>query len=160
MEILDLFDINGNHLNKTMVRASRPISDGEYIKIVTIWIKCKNKFLIQKTSEAKHNEYAVSGGHVPTGTTPIEQAVIELDEELGIKITTGQLSYLGRVVRGHVLFETYLLEDDNFDTYPITLQETEVEDVLWLNSSEIEYLINKSDFRESSAMQYDKFIRI
>ena len=159
MEILDLFDANGNPLHKTIVRASRKLNHDEYIKIVTIWINCKGKYLIQKTSKEKHSEYAVSGGHIPTGVNPTDQAVIEISEELGVTIDRNQLKYLGRILRGQVFFETYLLEDDTFDGLQLTLQESEVESVLWLYSSEIEEMISREDFRISSALQYEKLIK-
>lgn len=159
MEVLDLFNIEGEPLGKTIIRGEHTFGEDEYIKIVTVWIKCKNKYLIQRTSEQKHSEYAVSGGHIPTGKTPAQQAVIELDEELGVQINESSLQSLGSIVKGHVIFETYLLEDDSFDTRKMTLQESEVDSVYWLTIDDIEKLINSDEFRPSSALQFNKFIK-
>ena len=159
MEILDLFDKNGTPLNKTIARGSKAFLEGEYIKIVTVWIKCKDKYLIQKTSTNKHNEFAVSGGHIPTGKTPQTQAIIEIKEELGINLKESDLNYLGNMIWGHAIFETFIVFDDQFDQYQFTLQKSEVENIDWFTSQELDQLISNSNFRTSSALQYKKFIK-
>ncbi len=41
MEILDLYDKNGNLLNKTVERGCKNLGDNEFIKVVTVWLECK-----------------------------------------------------------------------------------------------------------------------
>lgn len=53
MEFLNLYDDNGQILSKTIVRGSKNLLENENIKLVTIWIKCKNKYLIQESSIEK-----------------------------------------------------------------------------------------------------------
>jgi len=161
MEILDLYDINGNKLNKTIVRGNRDIPDGEYFKVVSIWIKSGLKFLIQICSEEKGGEYAVTGGHVSSGNESSQQAIIESDEELGLKIDSSKLEYLGNtILNNKVIFDVYLYEpEENLEDYDFKLQKSEVEDIVWLSKDDIEDLIIKDMFRQSSAMQYFKFIK-
>lgn len=159
MEYLDLFDINGKNLNKTILRGDKNFLDGEYIKICTVWIKNNDKFLIQKTSKEKGSDYAVSGGHVPSGTTPITQAVVELREELGIIISETDLNYIGREVIGHVIFEVYLLEYEKILEQKFELQKEEVENINWLTKPEIELLSNERLIRKSTLIQYNNIIK-
>lgn len=160
MEYLDIYDINGNLQNKIIARGDKNFQDGEYIKLAVIWLKCKDKYLVQKCSPQKGGEYAITGGHVPTGFTSEEQAVVELDEELGIKLSIDDITFLGTVIKGnHAMFDIFLYEDDNIDNATITLQEDEVESVNWFTKSEIEKLISNGVFRESSTLHYEKFIK-
>ena len=159
MEILDLFNKDGTPLGKTIQRGNKDFLDGEFIKIVTVWIKCKNKYLIQKTSPSKHNEYAVSGGHIPTGSTPQKQALVELKEELGVNLKESDLNYLGNIIIGHVIFESFIVIDDDFDKYKFNLQESEVSNIDWFTIEELNNLVHETNFRKSSALQYEKFIK-
>ncbi len=159
MELLDLYNINGGKLNKTIVRGEKNYLEGEYIKLAVIWIECKGKYLVQKCSQSKGGEYAITGGHVPAGVTSLDQIVIEVEEELGVKINKDSLRFLGSIAPKRAIFDVYLLQDDNFDTYNLTLQQEEVEDVLFLTKQEIEQLISEGTFRKSSCSHYEKFIK-
>lgn len=159
MEILDIYDKLGNRTNKTTPRGNKNLQDDEYIKIVVIWIKCQGKWLIQKCSEETGGEYAVTGGHVPSGYTAENQAKIEIMEELNLKIDENRLAYLGTITRGHALFDCYLYEDNTIHNYPFVLQEEEVESIHWLNNEEIDQLIEQGLLRQSSQAQYEKYIK-
>ena len=159
MELLGLFNKEGEYLNKNIVRGNKDFKDGEYIKLATIWIKKDDQYLIQKCSEQKGGEYAVSGGHVTDGNSSKEQAVMELNEELGLIVDINDLRFLGNIYRAHAIFDVYLVADIDFDIHKCVLQESEVESVHWLTKKQIEKLIANNKFRKSSEEQYDKFIK-
>ena len=159
MELLGLFDNNGKYLDKSIVRGDKNFKDGENIKLATVWIKKEDKYLIQKCSVQKGGEYAVSGGHVTYGNTSNEQAVIELNEELGLDVEQNDLKFLGMIQRGHAIFDVYLIENNNLNIDISKLQEEEVESIHWLTKNQIEKLIANNKFRKSSEEQYDKFIK-
>ena len=160
MELLDLYNIQGEKLGKTIERGNKP-NDNEYIKLATVWIKNDIRFLIQKCSEEKGGEYAVTGGHVTAGNTSLQQAIIESKEELDIELNTNDLEFLGSIYRGKAIFDVYLYEDEDYklSEHKFNLQKSEVEDICWLSKNDIEDLIIKNEFRESSAEQYFKFIK-
>lgn len=160
MEILDLYNIKGEKLNKTIIRGNKP-DDGEYIKLACVWIKSDIRFLIQICSEEKGSEYAVTGGHVTSGNTSLKQAVVECQEELGIELNPNDLQFLGSIYRGKAIFDVFLYEDEDYtlSTHDFDLQKSEVESVCWLSKNDIEDLILKNEFRESTAEQYFKFIK-
>ena len=159
MELLDLIDIEGNKLGKTMVRGNKPENDGEYIQIVTIYLKSNNKYLIQLTSKEKGSIYAVTGGHVSSGNEVKEQALIECKEELGIDLEIDKLEYKGRIVGRFAIFFVYLYEDNDLEYKKMELQKEEVEKVYWLTVQELDDLIAKGVVRDSTCKQFNEFIR-
>ena len=162
MELIDLIDINGNKINKTIVRGhSDEINEGEYVPVVAIYLRSGIRYLIQYTSEAKGHYYATTGGVVPSGGEPLKQAVIEVEEELGLKLKESDLRYLGNIVRDDIIMYVYIYEDDSceIEKYPFKLQDSEVEKILWLSKDEIEDLILKGMLRESTCEHYLKFIK-
>lgn len=159
MEYLGLFDNSGNPLHKTIVRGNKDFKTGENIKLATIWIKCKDEFLIQKCSIEKGGEFATTGGHVQAGKTSLEQAVLELKEELNLDVEKSQLRFLGNIYRPHAIFDVFILEDDNLKTFKFALQKEEVESVHWLKNGEILELVKDGKLRASSAEQFAKFIQ-
>lgn len=159
MELLGLYDNAGRFLNKSIVRGNKNYKDGENIKLVTIWIGCKGKYLIQKCSKEKGGEYAVSGGHVTFGNTSEEQAVLEIKEELDVDIELKDLRFCGNIYRPHAIFDVYMIDDDAFKIEACKLQESEVESVQWMTKRQIEKLIKSNQLRKSSEEQFVKFIK-
>ena len=159
MEILDIYDINNNKTGRTIVRGDKNLKDGEFIKLVVIWIEDNNKYLVQKCSEEKGSEFAITGGHVSSGNEAKVQAVIEIEEELGVKVEESSLQFLGIITKKNAMFEVYILKDVITQNTKFVLQESEVESVSWLDEGQIEDLIKNGVFRKSSQMHYEKFIK-
>lgn len=158
MELLDLYDKKGNKINKTIIRGEKP--EEGYIMVSIVFIKNTNgEYLIQRTSKEKGLEYASTGGHVNTGETSLECIIRELEEELGLTVKKEELSFLGLEVRtkAPVIFAVYALEKD-VDIDKLTLQEEEVESVIWLSKEEIIKLIENKDFKESHGDIFIKYI--
>jgi 8-oxo-dGTP pyrophosphatase MutT (NUDIX family) len=158
MELLDLVDFDGRLLGRTVERGT-PLGDDEYIQLVIVYLKCRDKFLLQKTSIQKGDEYAATGGHVSSGNTSKEQAVIECNEELGITLDSKKLELLGKLYSRHRIFNVYLYEDNSLDQSKMVLQNDEVDSVYWFTPVEIDELIAKGMVRLSTCKHYQKFIR-
>lgn len=157
MEKLDIYDIDGNKTQKVVNRGEQ-LGQGEFIKLAVVYLKCGDKYLVQKCSEQKGGEYAITGGHTTSGNTSKQQAEVEVMEELGILIDEQKLTYLGNVIKGHGIFDVFLYDDNNLEKQKFVLQTEEVENVFWLNKSQICELIDKKLMRESSCLHYLKFI--
>ena len=80
MEILDIYDSNGNPTGKKITRGKDKLNENEFIKLVVVWIEYNGKYLIQKTSKEKDSVYAITGGHLTSGNSETEQIVIEVRE--------------------------------------------------------------------------------
>lgn len=158
MEKLDVYTIDGIKTQK-IVNRGEVLADGEYIKLAIVYLKCGDKFLVQKCSVQKGGEYAITGGHTTSGNTSKQQAKLEVMEELGILIDEQKLEYLGNIVKGHGIFDVFLYEDITLEKQKIVLQAEEVENVFWLTKDEIENIIEQNLMRASSCEHYTKFIK-
>lgn len=159
MEILDLYDDNGNKLNKTIVRGNKP-SDGENIMLAIVFIKDKDgKYLIQKASKEKGGYYSTTGGHVTIGEDSKTTIIREVNEELGLKVNSDiELFGTFKFPNKNCLFSVFELALDNIDIDSLTLQVEEVESVNLLTKEEVLELIDKNKFLESHGYFFKKYI--
>jgi len=160
MEILDLYDDNGNKLNKTIVRGNKP-NEGENIMLSIVFIKDKDgKYLIQKTSKEKGNQYSTTGGHVTHGEDGLTTIIREIKEELGIDASKDDLKFVNKIKfpNKQCIFNIYELLIDNIDIKNITIQESEVEFVELLSKDEIKKIIEEEKFLASHAYIFENYI--
>ena len=86
MELLDVYDSNGNVTGRKIIRGDKTavLDENEHIAVAVIFIENDNgEFLIQRTSQEKGGEFSSTGGHVDSGETPMEaldKLVIQEDE--------------------------------------------------------------------------------
>ena len=156
---LNVFDDNGKLLKEKISRKDKlNLEDGKNFRIVLIYIKnSEDKYLIQKCSKEKNGVYATCGGHVDYGNSSIETALIELEEELGLKVIEKELKFLKTYKHKKAFCDVYLLEKD-IDINNLKLQKEEVENVYWLNKEEILNLINEEKFRKGNIESFKEFI--
>ena len=157
MEYLNLYDKEGNLLNKKGIRGEKT---GDLVGIVIIFIEnSKGEFLIQKTSSSRKSTFATTGGHVSYGSTFEESIVNEVKEELGIDITNQEFVETNTYVRDYYIQKVYYLKKDiDIDINDITIQEDEVEYVKWLDKKTINELIKNKQFREGNIEGYQYII--
>ncbi len=90
MEIWDIYDVNRNKTNRTMVRGES-FNEGDYHLVVHVCIfNSKGEMLIQQRQPFKSGwpnmwDFTASGSAV-SGDTSQMAAEREVDEELGLKI--------------------------------------------------------------------------
>lgn len=156
---LSVFDDNDKLLKEKISRKDKlNLEDGKNFRIVLIYIKnSEDKYLIQKCSKEKGEVYATCGGHVDYGNSSIETALIELEEEMGIKISQEELKLLKIYKNEKTFCDVYLLEKD-IDINNLKLQKEEVEDVYWLSKEEISNLINEGKFRKGNIESFKEFM--
>ena len=130
--------------------------DGDIHGTVHIWIRRKTEkgydLLLQKRSKEKDSFpgcYDISSaGHISAGDEPLESAIRELNEELGIKAEKEQLkeigihtgimngNFHGREFKNHEISRVYIYEEP-IDITELKLQKEEVEEVRWMDSEEL-----------------------
>ena len=160
MEILDLYDDNGNMLNETINRGEKTES-GKNIMLSVIFIKNKNeKYLIQKTSKEKGSKYSSTGGHVIHGEDGFMTIKREIKEELGINPKDDDIKFVVtfKYPSKNCVFNVYKLDVDNLSLDNIKLQESEVESICYLTKEEIEKIIKEGNFLESHAYIFKNYI--
>ena len=60
----------------------------ENIKITVVYLKCKDKYLVQKCSKEKGGQFAITGGHLSVENTSQTPAVIEVQKNWGFVLTS------------------------------------------------------------------------
>ena len=151
-EFLDIVDMTGTHTGKVIDRETAH-REGILHRTTHLWILRHRpngtEVLLQKRSQNKDSFpgcYDISSaGHMPAGVDWLESALRELEEELGItSVTEKDLILCG---------QRHIIHDDVFHNKPfkdrqisniyciwldiepedLTLQESEVESVVWMS---------------------------
>jgi mutator protein MutT len=148
MEYWDLYDRDGNSLQKTQIRGST--NKNEYHIVVNIWIKNDdNKIILTKRDPNKPwpNKWECSGGSVVAGEDSISGAKREVKEEIGIDINN--IEFIERVIRDEYLdlLDVYLC-NDNINIEETILQEGEVIDIKWYTKDEIINMVKAGEMAE------------
>ena len=155
---MELFDILNENGSKSGVVRERGVAhrEGSLHATVHMWVVRKNEksgydVLLQKRSAWKDSNpgcYDISSaGHVEAGDDVLNAAIREMSEELGLSVKSDDLHYVG-VHRGsfEAVFYDRLFKDNEWSsvyvyTEPVdigemTLQESEVESVIWMDYEE------------------------
>ena len=158
MELLDLYDDEGNALNITIERGSK-LEKGNVMLSIVFIKNSENKYLIQKTSEEKGSEYSSTGGHVTHNENGITTIIRELKEELGLDVNKDEIKTIGLIKNPDkpCVINLYLLEKD-IDINELKLQDEEVESVNWMTSEEIIKLIDEDNFLKSHGYLFLNYI--
>lgn len=151
MEYLDIINENGEPTGKII---SRDIvhRDGILHRTAHVWIVRKSSagydILLQKRSMEKESFPGLydtsSAGHIPAGDEPVPSALRELEEELGIRASALQLTYIGsfriqyekefhgKMFRDNEISRVYLYMEP-VDIKTLVLQKEEVDEVRWFD---------------------------
>ena len=110
-----------------------------------------------------------AAGHIPAGEDALTGAVREIGEELGLSVSPDELQYIGTMVmtydddwdggyhdREHCCI--YLLHRQ-FDVSELTLQESEVERVMWIGYDELIGAMESGSLHHCLFMEELAFIR-
>ena len=154
MEIFDVIDKDGNPTGETVTR-EQAHTEGIPHRTAHIWILRKKEgriqVLLQKRSKNKDSFPGMfdtsSAGHIQAGDEPLESALRELEEELGIHATPEQLHFAGtfpisfakefhgKMFRDEELAFVYIY-DQPVNITKLVLQKEEVEEVRWMDYEE------------------------
>ena len=167
MEYFDEYDENGHSLKRKATREEAHRL-GLWHKTVHIWLLCQNEVLIQQRSFQKDSYpgyYDISSaGHLSAGDTLLQGALREVEEELGLKLTSSDFIPLGGYrIHYDKSFHDALFKDREFahvyvvelKTEPqITIQQEELEKAFWISLEELDceifssskYCINQHDY--------------
>jgi ADP-ribose pyrophosphatase YjhB (NUDIX family) len=91
MELRDLYNINKEKTNET-IYSTEETPENRYILVQLVLIQnSKGQILIQKRSQQKGGEYALTSGHAKSGETPLQGIISEIKEELGLDVAPEEL---------------------------------------------------------------------
>ena len=151
MEYFDICDERGVPTGETVARDAAH-REGIRHRTAHVWVVRRRagrwQVLLQKRSANKDSfpgKYDTSSaGHIPAGDEPLESALRELGEELGIQASPEQLRFAGHFdIRYEKEFHGRLFRDNEYafvyvyrepvDIHALTLQAEEVERVDWFD---------------------------
>lgn len=155
MELLDICDEKGKITGERIER-TKAHSLGICHRTAHVWIVRKKKeryqVLLQKRTMNKDSFPGrfdtSSAGHIPAGNEPMQSAIRELYEELGIRATETDLSFAGtfriqyekefhgKMFRDNEVAFVYLYEKE-VKIPELTLQKEEVDEVEWFDLQEV-----------------------
>ena len=162
MEYLDVCDEKGQPAGGIVSR-EKAHRDGIRHRTAHVWVireeKGRIQVLLQKRSANKESFPGMydtsSAGHIPAGCEPLDSALRELREELGIEAGEGQLRYLGAIRnRYEAQFRGKIFRDNEYcrvylyreplDAESLHLQTEEVERVDWFDLEQVREEIEHS----------------
>ena len=154
-EIFDIVDENGNPIGETVSRA-KAHEDGIRHRTAHIWVvrevNGEAEVLLQKRSFNKDSfpgKYDTSSaGHIQAGDEPLESAIRELSEELGIQAEPKDLQFAGTFrVQFEKEFHGRMFKDNEvafvyiykgkIDISTLSIQKEELDSVEWFNLEEV-----------------------
>ena len=143
MELFDVIDSKGNPAGQIVSR-EKAHAEGIPHRTAHIWIIRKKEgrvqILLQKRSQNKDSFPGKfdtsSAGHIQAGDEPLESALRELKEELGISATPEQLHFAGKMFRDEEIAFVYIYQEP-VNTAELVLQTEEVEEVQWFDLEEV-----------------------
>ena len=162
MEYLDVCDEKGQPAGGIVSR-EKAHRDGIRHRTAHVWVireeKGRIQVLLQKRSADKESFPGMydtsSAGHIPAGCEPLDSALRELREELGIEAVEGQLCYIGAICnRYEAQFRGKIFRDNEYcsvylyreplDAESLHLQAEEVERVDWFDLEQVREEIEHS----------------
>ena len=161
MELLDIYDNEGNTTGRTIVRGdkSAELSDNEHIAVAVIFIENDNgEFLIQKTSKEKGGLFSSTGGHVNSGEKPLETIKREVKEELDVDIENKDIVDYGYLLYDMPLRFLYYIRK-NIDINKVKVQKEEVDYVKYMSVEEINKLIEDNKVLKSHGIMFIELLK-
>lgn len=153
VEKLKIFNKLGEATGELKERV-QVLTDGDWHQSSHIWIEKNGKFLMQKRSEFKkafpNMWIAPVSGHISENQTPLEAAIREAEEEVGIKIDIDLLDLIA-IIRGTFTDEKSGFTEAEFINIYIysgemgefKINKEEVSEMKWFDISEIRKMVDQ-----------------
>lgn len=130
------------------------LTENDRWRIIIVWVKdVDGRHLLQQRSLTKEIHPGVwtsaCAGTITANDTPLETAIRELAEEIGLQVKPDELKRSGVVKyrdpsKGFRIGYGYQLVIDHIPSEQFTIQTDELEQVKWFSSEEIEALYKNS----------------
>lgn len=149
-ELWDIYDGNKKKTGRTAERGVYEFKDGEYHLVVqAIILNTKNEILISKRAPFKKfgGMWECNGGSALKGETSLEGILREVKEELGIRFSKTEASFLKEVKREMVpanFKDLWLFKRDIKDE-EITFPDGEATDFKWVSIDEFMEMFNNQE---------------
>ena len=162
MEILDVYDINGEKLSRTLPRGTMPGENEFFLVVHTCVINPRGEMLLQQRQITKDRYpgcWDVSaGGFASSGEDSITAALRELQEELGVECDKSALRFVVREPFKFIFDDFYICLAD-IPLESLTLQKEEVMGAKWADEQEVMRLLAAGELVDYDAQLLEKVFR-
>lgn len=167
MELLDIYNENGEKTGRTHVRG-KPLQPGDYhLGAIIVVVNSKGELLCTLRSPEKKfypNLWENTGGGALAGETSLTAAVRELSEETGISAKPEELTLLYRVRvtepdGGGSINDIYGLRRE-MDAKDVVLQPGETVDAKWIPHEEWEQKARAAEILSPAGPKNEEFFTI
>lgn len=159
MEMIDILNEDGSLTGETTSK-KEVHEKGLWHRASHIWfVNSSNEILLQKRAEhieSHPGEYDISAaGHLSAGDSPIQGALREVEEELGIKLSESALVKIGEIKSESTQYGGSYINKEHNDVYVVykdisienfTIQEDEVDHISYIPINEFkEWVKNRKE---------------
>lgn len=152
MELLRVVDQDGNNTNEILEREELH-NRGKLHNEVTIYVINNNgEILLQRRSSNRRfcpNKLGVIAGHIEYNETPIEGAIRELKEEIGLRVKKNDINFLydrylvKERFNNHFMYSFYTICNKSEKEFKI--QKEELSYVKWYNIDKVINMIKEDN---------------
>ena len=155
-EMRRIYDENFNYQGY-MKERSQPLAPEEYYVVAGVMVVSRGKLLITKRAAGKtfEHKWEFTMGSVVGEETPLEGALRELSEEVGISVTKNDVDLLGTLKEEQKHSKIFLLVKD---VDKITMQASEVEDYRFVGKEELENMLARGEFAPPMAARIKTYL--
>lgn len=156
MELRRIYDGNFNYLGYLKDRKEE-LEETEYFVVAGVMVISRGKLLVTKRAKNKTfaHQWEFTMGSVVGKESPLEGALRELREEVGITATDRDLTFLGTLKEEQKFSKIFLLVRD---VDKIKMQKSEVEDYKFVGKSEIDAMLKAGDFAPPMAKRIETYM--
>ncbi|MDD7362902.1 MAG: NUDIX domain-containing protein [Firmicutes bacterium] len=151
MEMRRIYDEDFNYQGYMKDRAKR-LDPWEYIVVAGVMVISDGKLLITRRATGKtfEHRWEFTMGSVVGEETPLEGALRELSEEVGIRAEKKDVTLLGTLKENQKFSKIFLLKRK---IQTVTMQASEVEDYRFVAKDELIRMLEAGEFAEPMAVR-------
>ncbi|MBR2704867.1 MAG: NUDIX domain-containing protein [Clostridia bacterium] len=147
-EMLDVYTRDGKYIGIRTRAECHTENPGFYHKPAWSWVyNSKGEILIQKRAMCKKRFAGywdmACAGHVDAGETPMQGAIREAKEEIGLDVSENDIKFMGELIEDEDYWEIgqifFIKADKDIDEF--ILDKNEVEEVKWISFDELKELL-------------------
>ena len=156
MELRRIYDEDFNYLGYLKDR-KEVLEPTEYFVVSGVMVISRGKLLVTKRARGGTfaHQWEITMGSVVGKESPLEGALRELREEVGIRATDRDLSFLG-TMKEHQKFSKIFLLVRGVET--IKMQKSEVEDYKFVGKEELDAMLKAGDFAPPMAKRIETYM--
>ena len=156
MELRRMYDEDFNYLGYLKDR-KEPLEATEYFVVSGVMVISRGKLLVTKRAKNKTfpHQWEFTMGSVVDKESPLEGALRELKEEVGIRATDRDLTFLGTMKENQKFSKIFLLVRD---VDKIKMQKSEVEDYKFVGKEELDAMLKAGDFAPPMAKRIETYM--